>query len=800
MSHPKSRFKFATILASLLALSGSIDAAPYSSVKESANLLDSIAPLVEEAIRAGKCPGAVVMIGHDGKVAYRRAFGFRSLVPNKSVMTPETIFDMASLTKVIATTTAVMQLVEEGKVRLEDPVAVYWPEFKANGKEEITVRELMTHYSGFRGDLALEPEWSGYETALQMIIAEKPIAPPGTRFIYSDINYETLGELVHRISGQMLDAYCTLHIFKPLAMKDTRFKPLEDGALDRNRIAPTQYQHGTSGKMLRGEVHDPTSYNMGGVAGHAGLFSTADDLSIFAQMLLNGGEFNGVRVLSAPVVEKMTSPATPPEKRVVRGLGWDIDSPYSSVRGELFPVGSFGHTGFTGTSLWIDPLSKTYVILLTNSVHPDGKGNVIALRSKIATVAAAAFGVVPTKSAVAKCPTLTSYCEMTNSYHVDPSREGKVETGIDVLESENFAPLKGLRIGLITNHSGLDSIGRRSIDLLANAPGVRLNAIFTPEHGLAGKADQRLPSSVEPQTKLPVYSLYGETERPTDKMLEGLDALVFDIQDAGVRFYTYSTTMAYAIEAAAKHGIPIFVLDRPNPITGFYVEGPVLDQDLRSFVGYFSLPVRHGMTMGELAEMFNQENKLGAKLQIIKMRGWQRTDWFDETGLQWINPSPNLRSLMETTLYPGVGMVEAANLSVGRGTDSPFELLGAPWIDGMKLAAYLNAREIQGVRFMPVDFIPRDNRFSGETCHGVQLLLLDRQELDSPELGVELAAALYKLSPKDFQIDKTLSLVGSKAVLEAIKQGHDPRRITYHWQQEGLEQFRRIREKYIIYK
>lgn len=773
--------------------------APVSFAQEaSAQQLESIGPVIEEAIQTGKCPGAVVLVGHNGKVEYRRAFGNRSVVPQKSAMTADTIFDLASLTKVIATTTAVMQLVDEGKIRLEDRVSEYWPEFKANGKEDITIRELMTHFSGLRGDLTLEPEWSGYDTALKLIVGEKPIAPPGTRFIYSDINFETLGELVHRLTGQMLDVYCAEHIFKPLGMKDTRFKPLEAPAMDRERIAPTQYQHGTTGKMLWGEVHDPTSYNMGGVAGHAGLFSTADDLSIYGQMILGGGTLNGVRILSAAAVAKMTSPATPYGKTAVRGLGWDIDSPYSSNRGELFPVGSFGHSGFTGTSIWIDPLSKTYVILLTNAVHPVGKGNVIALRSKVATIAAAAFGVAPGKAAE-DCPALTSYCEMANSYRERAPQNGKVESGLDVLESENYAALRGLRIGLVTNHSGVDSAGRSNIDLFAHAPGVKLAALFSPEHGLAGTADERVASSVEARTKLPVYSLYGETLRPTDKMLEGLDALVFDIQDAGVRFYTYSATLGYILEAAGHTGLSVFVLDRPNPISGLYVEGPILDADLHSFVGYFSLPVRHGMTFGELAEMFNQENKLGAKLHVIKMRGWEREQWLDETSVRWINPSPNLRNLIEATLYPGVGMVEGSNLSVGRGTDTPFEVLGAPWIDGAKLADYLNARQIQGVRFLSVNFTPRDNRFSGEICHGIQFVLLDRQALDSPELGVELAAALYKLFPNDFQLDKTLALVGSRDVLEGIKQGHDPRRMAYEWQQNGLETFRQMRSKYLIY-
>jgi uncharacterized protein YbbC (DUF1343 family)/CubicO group peptidase (beta-lactamase class C family) len=757
--------------------------------------LAAIASVAEEAIRTGKCPGAVVVVGHQGRVVYRRAFGHRALVPHELPMTLHTIFDLASLTKVVATTTAIMQLVEQGKVVLSAPVSDYWPEFKANGKEDITVRELMTHYSGLPPDLELKPDWSGYETAMKMIVGEKPIVPSGTRFIYSDINFETLGELVRRVSGEPLDVYCSKHIFGPLGMKETRFKP---PATWRRRIAPTQYQHGDRGKMLWGEVHDPTAYNMGGVAGHAGLFSTADDLTIFAQMLLNGGSYNGARILSPLTVEKMTSPQTPPDKMIVRGLGWDLDSPFASNRGELLAVGSFGHTGFTGTDIWIDPVSKTYLIILSNRVHPEGKGDVVPMRTEIATLVAAALGPVSAAQVLASRRSLTGYFELMKSYRMQGLRNGKVQTGIDVLEAENFAPLAGRRVGLITNSTGVDAAGRRTIDLLYHAPGLKLLALFSPEHGLEGQADTQVASSTDAATGLPVYSLFGDVVRPTERMLEGLDALVFDIQDAGVRFYTYTTTLGYCLEAAAQKGIEFFVLDRPNPINGDEVEGPMLEEALRSFVAYYPMPIRHGMTVGELAEMFNSEKHLGAKLHVIKMRGWQRTDWYDETGLAWVNPSPNLRNPTEEVLYPGVAMVEGANVSVGRGTDTPFEILGAPWMDSRNLSAYLNAREIQGVRFVPVDFKPSASSFAGHLCHGVQIVLIDRQALDPAALGVELAAALWKLYPGDFQLEKTLPLIGARWVLEAIKAGKDPRRIVYEWQ-DALEQFRILRAKYLLY-
>jgi uncharacterized protein YbbC (DUF1343 family) len=378
------------------------------------------------------------------------------------------------------------------------------------------------------------------------------------------------------------------------------------------------------------------------------------------------------------------------------------------------------------------------------------------------------------------------------------SNNKKVETGIDVLAEGKFSLLAGLRVGLITNHSGIDSTGRRTVDLLHKAPGVKLVAIFSPEHGFFGKAEGKVSSMREPLTGLPVHSLYGEVARPTQKMLSGLDALLFDIQDAGARFYTYITTMGYAMEACAKKGIPFYVLDRPNPITASLVQGPILDRNLKSFTGYFPLPVRHGMTVGELARMFNAEKKVGVKLHVIKMGGYERTDWYDETGLLWVSPSPNLRTLTEAVLYPGVGMVEGANVSVGRGTATPFELLGAPWINGEKLALYLNNRKIDGIQFMPAEFTPSSSPFKHQLCRGIRIILLDRQVLDSPALGIEIASALYRLYPRDFQIDKTLGLVGSREVLQALKNGQDPTSIIQNWQ-PGLEDFHKVRAKYVLY-
>jgi len=744
--------------------------------------LAPIAKSVEQAIRARQIPGAVILIANQGEVVYRRAFGHRALEAKKFPMTIDTLFDIASLTKVIATTTALLQLVENGKVNLDDSVGKYWPAFKENGKAEITIQHLLTHYSGLRPDLDLKPSWSGYETALKKIEEEKLICPPGTRFVYSDINFEILGELIQRVSGQSLQVYCSEHIFKPSGMKNTCFNP---SSVLFNRIAPTR-------KDSIGEVHDPTAYRMGGIAGHAGLFSTADDLSIFAQMLLDGGRGKNGQILSQAMVEKMTLPQSPPGKIPLRGLGWDIGPPFASNRDALFPAGSYGHKGFTGTMIWIDPVSQTYVIILSNRVHPSGNGNAQTLRDEIISLISDAMGPVSAERAVAMSPSLANY------YKCEKSEAGNLKAGIDVLVSKRFAPLSGLRIGLITNDAGLDSVGRRTTDLLSNAPGVKLVAVFSPEHGLSGRKEGKIPATIDPSTGLSVYSLYGDVKRPKEKMLRGLDALVFDLQDAGARFFTYITTMAYAMEAAAKKGIAFYVLDRPNPITGWLVQGPIMDKEFRSLTGYYPLPVRHGMTVGELAGMFNVENRIGVKLQVIKMDGYKRSDWYDETGLLWVGPSPNLRTVTEAILYPGVAMVEGANVSVGRGTDSPFELIGAPWIKARELTSYLNNRKIKGIRFMPVDFVPRGGSFENRLCHGVQMVLVDRQVLDSPALGVEIASALHRLYPKDFHLYKTLGLIGSREILRSIKEGHDPKSIVQKWQ-GPLKKFCRLRSKYLLY-
>ena len=383
----------------------------------------------------------------------------------------------------------------------------------------------------------------------------------------------------------------------------------------------------------------------------------------------------------------------------------------------------------------------------------------------------------------------------------------RVLTGIDVLEQAGFTPLKQgraeVRIGLLTNQTGLDAKGRRTIDVLAATPGIKLAAIFSPEHGIFGTLDTtKIDNSMDAATSVPVYSLYGNTDakrRPPVEVLKTLDAVVVDIQDAGARFYTYETTLGYMLEAAAESNVQLFVLDRPNPITGTLIQGPLSGSDFkRTFTNYHALPVRHGMTLGELAQLFNVERKIGARLRVISMEGWRREDWFDSTGIAWVNPSPNLRSVSEAALYPGVALIEGTNISVGRGTSTPFEVVGAPWIDSQALARFLNARMIPGLRFAPTTFTPVSGPYANRACNGVNIVLTDRNFLDSPEAGLELAWALRSLNPQDWKMDNMVYSLANRQVFDELKAGRDPREVAKEWRQ-SLEEFRAVRAKYLLY-
>ena len=387
------------------------------------------------------------------------------------------------------------------------------------------------------------------------------------------------------------------------------------------------------------------------------------------------------------------------------------------------------------------------------------------------------------------------------------SPDQEVKNGIDVLEERAFEALHPnpqipRKIGLVTNQTGVDARGRRTIDVLANVPGIRLAVLFSPEHGAIGALETtNIGNTVDQRTGTPIYSVFGataESRRPPVDIVKTLDAIVYDIQDVGVRFYTYETTMAYFLEAAGKTGGELIVLDRPNPINGIDVQGPITDPGQESFVAYGETPVRHGMTVGELARMYNAERHINAKLTVVPMAGWRREDWFDATGQLWIDQSPNMRRLTEAALYPGVCLIERTNVSVGRGTDKPFENFGAPWINPKQLAGFLNSRQIPGVRFVPIYFTPTASRYQGQRVGGVYVVLLNRSVLDSPELGIEIASALHMLYPTDFDMKSIIAIIANKSTVDALSANQDPRRIAESWR-EGLEKFHEMRKKYLLY-
>ena len=738
--------------------------------------LAEIDSAINAAIGQGETPGAVVWFEHNG-FRYAKAYGNRSAQPMVQPAEDDTIYDIASLTKVVATTPAIMLLIEQGKILLDAPVFHYIPEFKQNEKEAVTVRHLLTHTSGLRPGIGAArivdgkaTPWSGHDTAISMICDEKLQSKPGIRFVYSDLNFILAGELVQRVSGKPLDVFAREHVFGPLKMTDTGFHPASETI---PRIAPTEF---ASGKMLQGTVHDPTARRMGGVAGHAGLFSTAGDLARFCRMLLNLGELEGVRVFQPQTVQLMTSVQTPGNIEAWRGLGWDIDSPYCGQRGNVFPRGGYGHTGWTGPSIWIDPFSKSFIVFMSNRVHPDGTGNVIALRRKIGTLAA----------------------ESITDFDFDTVVGfRKVRNGIDVLASDGFKAIADLRIGLITNHTGTDRFGVSTIDLLHGATNVNLVRLFSPEHGIRGVLDSKVGDSRDDETGLEILSLYGDNRKPTPAQCEGLDAFVFDIQDIGARFYTYVSTMGLAMEAAAENGLSFHVLDRINPIGGRKIEGP-LRRGESSFTAYHDIPVRHGMTIGELAKMIRSERSIDVDLNIVEVRDWKRAMALDQTDLRWTNPSPNMRSLTEALLYPGIGLLETTALSVGRGTDTPFEIIGAPYIDDLELAVELNRLELPGLRFVAERFTPDASKFKDEECGGVRILLIDRDVCGIVEAGVSIAQILHRLYAPDFDVNAFNNLLQNPAIIADILAGKQPAQIVQSWASE-VATFAKRREPFLVY-
>jgi uncharacterized protein YbbC (DUF1343 family)/CubicO group peptidase (beta-lactamase class C family) len=736
-------------------------------------------------VAAGQVPGAVVLVGQGERVLYRKSFGSRAIVPASEPMTPDTIFDLASLTKVMATTPAVMLLRERHRVELEAPLGRYLKEFNTPAFQGVTIRRMLTHSAGLPALPSHEAMARRFPAAAQLQARAGLAATPGTTFLYSDTGFILLAELVRRVSGEPLDRFAQRNFYGPLGLRHTAFRP---PAAWRARIAPTEYANG--GPPLRGVVHDGNARLLGGVAGHAGLFATADDLARFCRMLLDRGTLDGRRYLEEATVRAMFSPEVIGE--TTRGLGWDISGGYSRTLGSFFPMGSVGHTGFTGTAIWMDPTSRVYMIILTNRVHPSGKGNVVELRRRVSAAVATRFAPegAPPETAVATPSGVPAADESS------PSE--RTRTGLDQLQSEGFARLHGRTVALVTNQTGVDAEGRRNIDLLAGAPGVSLRAIFSPEHGLDGQLDAAVPNGRDAATRLPVWSLYGATRRPSEEMLAGINTLVFDIQDVGVRYYTYLATLVYVLEEATRRRLAVVVLDRPDPITGSIVEGPTMDPDLRSFTAPHTIPVRPGMTIGEFALMVVNERRLAVDLTVVPLHAWRRGQWFDQTGLPWVNPSPNIRSLSEALLYSGIGLLEATNLSVGRGTDTPFEVVGAPWIKAQELADAMNEKSLAGVRFQPAYFTPVSSVYATQGVAGVGMTVTDREALRPVTVALSLGRELVDRYPTQFRPEAIQNLLVNRATMWSFLRAEPLSRIR-SWAEAGRTSFLQRRASYLIY-
>jgi uncharacterized protein YbbC (DUF1343 family) len=488
-----------------------------------------------------------------------------------------------------------------------------------------------------------------------------------------------------------------------------------------------------------------------------------------------------------------------PDADGARTLGWDRWSGYARSMAPFFPAGSVGHTGFTGTAVWVDPASGHFLILLTNRVHPSGGGaaRIRELRQRVAAAVGAAL-FAPAPPAPPAVPAADADEGAAARPPAAPARPAAVRTGLDLLVEQDFAPLRGYAVGLVTNQTGVDAAGRRAIDLLAAAPGVRLAAIFAPEHGITGEATGEVPHGRDAATGRPIWSLYGATRRPTSEMLQGVRLIVFDIQDVGVRYYTYLTTLVYVLEEAGRRGIPVVVLDRPNPITGRIVEGPVMDPDLLSFTAPHPLPVLTGLTIGEFARMVVAERRLPVSLTVFPLTGWSRGLWFDQTGLPWVNPSPNIRSVTQALLYAGVGLLEASNVSVGRGTAEPFEVVGAPWIEPHGLAEALNRRGLPGVRFEAVQFTPTADQYAGTPCFGVRLVVTDREAIRPVRVALALAGELRARHRAHYRPEPIQNLLVHRPTMWALLRGEPLERLLA-WVEADRARVLQRRASYLLY-
>jgi uncharacterized protein YbbC (DUF1343 family) len=695
--------------------------------------------VVESAIRRAELPGAVVAVGDQRGLRYLEAFGERT---TGEAMTRDTRFDLASLTKPL-TAASIMLLAERGVIDLRAPAATYLRELQRPDKRSITLEQLLLHTSGLPKVNPLSACEHGRAHVRAAIARERLLSAPGTHFEYSDLGFILLGEVVETVTSLSLDAFMSSQLFAPLAMRDTAYRPAPDEAM---RCAPTELRDDV---LIRGVVDDPRAFRLDGVAGHAGVFTSAQDLSRFARMLLNHGQLDSVRILAPETVAAFSAPHTLPN--AVRALGFDVQSSYALGRGRTMSPRAFGHGGYTGTSLWIDPAHDLFVILLSNRVHVGPKGNIHPLASAVADLALRAVTAEQARKS-------------------EPSAaRPHVKVGIDVLEEEAFARLRGRKVAVLGHLPARDAHGVSTIEAIAQAREVTLRAIFSPEHGLSAKAEGKVANSQF--FAAPVHSLFGKTRTPSAEMLAGVETVVIDLVDVGTRFYTYMATALAVAEVAGSLGIDVLVLDRPNPLGGVRVEGPLSEPAFASFVNYHPLPLRHGMTAAELLRFLLAARGLSVRLHVVQVEGWQAGALFSETGLRWVPPSPNLPTPQQALLYPAIGLVEGTNVSVGRGTARAFSVLGAPFVKGTALAQALADAALPGVAVQSTRFRPLVGPYQGQSIEGVSFEIVDAQRFAAGRTGLAIARALQALYPQNWDSTRLGQMIASQATMDALAQG-----------------------------
>lgn len=667
---------------------------------------------LDRAVAQSKAPGAVAFVGHADETLFLGATGQRELIPDPQPALPDTLYDLASLTKVIATTTAVMMLRDQGALDLDQPVSeiVPIPAFRA-----FTFRHLLTHTAGLIGYDTYYKEVSGINDILQRLASLPLASPPGTRRVYSDFGFMLLGKAVELIAGDSLDVFCRKHIFEPMAMLHTTYKPPAEW---RSLCAATE-QCPWRQRVMIGEVHDENAFAIGGVSGHAGLFAPAGDLAKFCRAILHG------YLLPQKTLDEMTRLGQVPSYPW-QGLGWKIDPWRCGSEGFLPSRAAMGHTGWTGTNIWIDRDSGVYAILLSNTCHPSRiKRDSKTLRQ-------------------------TFYAGIDAELR---PQKVNAHSGLDRLVWEGFEALRGKRAAVLTNMAAVDQLGRPLLGVLGLDASVNIVRIFSPEHGLHGQAEAGKKVTSETARDIPVVSLYGEQKRPTREQLKDIDCFVIDLPDVGARFYTYPATMKACMAACAEAGKPVLVLDRPNPLGGAVLEGPIAAQP-GSDVCWAPVPIRHGMTLGEIALYFKQTAFAKTKLdvQVCLADGWPRERLFEDCSLPWVPPSPNLPTPETALLYAGMCLFEGVNMNEGRGTETPFLTIGAPWLDADRTAAALSDAELPGCRLETIRYTPRaipgkaeHPAYQNEACQGITVHVRDSYAVRSFTVAVALLSAIRRL-------------------------------------------------------